>query len=279
MTDNAGDTACDRQPPARCDPAAPRTITKVFPGTVALDDVTFNVYHGKVNVLVGENGAGKSTLMKILAGVEQPTQGSILLEDQEIHLHSPLDATRGHRHHLPGTEPVPQPERGGQHLPGARDRPKRADRPESARNRTRRELIERLEQNIDPDALVGDLRIGQQQIVEIAKALAQDVRILIMDEPTSALSTAEVEVLFRVINELKAHGVSIIYISHKLDELLQIGDYVTVLRDGQTGGRSESAADINVPWIIEKMVGQQPGGAVHPHGTPDRRGAAARWKT
>ena len=96
-----------------------------------------------------------------------------------------------------------------------------------------RELLQRLEQDIDPDETVSNLRIGEQQIVEIAKALTQDVRVLIMDEPTSALSQAEVEVLFRVIDELKARGVAIVYISHKLDELLRIGDQVTVLRDGR----------------------------------------------
>jgi len=119
---------------------------------------------------------------------------------------------------------------------------------------------------------VGDLRVGEQQIVEIARALSQNVRILIMDEPTSALSAAEVEALFRVIRELKAQGVSIIYISHKLEELLQIGDYVTVLRDGQLVAEAP-AAGVNVNWIVEKMVGRdtesffhreehEPGGAL-----------------
>jgi erythritol transport system ATP-binding protein len=102
--------------------------------------------------------------------------------------------------------------------------------------------MQRLEHDIDPNALVSDLRIGQQQIVEIAKALAQDVRILIMDEPTSALSAAEVEVLFKVIADLKAHGVSIIYISHKLEEITRISDYVTVLRDGRLVAEAPIAA-------------------------------------
>jgi len=117
------------------------------------------------------------------------------------------------------------------------------------------EMINRLEQKIDPNAMVSELRIGQQQIIEIAKALIQDVRILIMDEPTSALSAAEVEILFRVIRELKAQGVSIIYISHKLEELLQIGDIITVLRDGRKVAEEE-AAKVSVSWLIEKMVGR-----------------------
>jgi erythritol transport system ATP-binding protein len=119
------------------------------------------------------------------------------------------------------------------------------------------DLIHRLEQNINPNEMVGELRIGQQQIVEIAKALAQDVRVLIMDEPTSALSASEVEILFRVIRDLKAHGVSIIYISHKLEELLQIGDFITVFRDGKKVA-DEEASNVTVPWLIEKMVGRNP---------------------
>lgn len=232
-------------------------ITKVFPGTVALDQVTFNVYTGKVNVLVGENGAGKSTLMKILAGVEQPTRGRVLLDGKEIRLRNPLDAVRygigiiyQELNLCPNLSVV-------DNIFLARELAQRGMIDKKAEKQQARELVRRLEQNIDPDALVSDLRIGQQQIVEIAKALAQEVRILIMDEPTSALSTAEVEVLFRVIRELKSHGVSIIYISHKLEELLQIGDYITVLRDGHLVAH-ESTEDIDVPWIIERMVGRNP---------------------
>jgi len=233
-------------------------ITKVFPGTVALDDVSFNVYYGKVNVLVGENGAGKSTLMKILAGVEQPTSGRIFLEDKEIHLRNIQEAA-SHGIGIIFQEMTLCPNLSVvENIYLAREVTQRGvliDK--KIQKQHTRELVRRLEQNIDPDAMVGDLRIGQQQIIEIARALAQDIRILIMDEPTSALSTTEVEVLFRVINELKSRGVSIIYISHKLDELLQIGDYVTVLRDGRLV-ETASAADIDVPWIIEKMVGKNP---------------------
>ena len=232
-------------------------ITKVYPGTVALDNVDFNVYHGKVNVLIGENGAGKSTLMKILAGVERPTSGRIFLEDKEIHIQNISDATAQgigiifqEMTLCPNLSVV-------ENIYLAREVTQRGVIDKKAQRTNARELVRRLEQNIAPDVQVSDLRIGQQQIIEIARALAQDVRILIMDEPTSALSTAEVAVLFRVINELKASGVSIIYISHKLDELLQIGDYVTILRDGRLV-ETARAADISVPWIIEKMVGKNP---------------------
>lgn len=232
-------------------------ITKVFPGTVALDDVSFQVRKGKVNVVIGENGAGKSTLMKILAGVERPTSGRILLDNQEIHLHSPLDATRlgigiiYQELNLCANLSVTD------NIYLACELVHNGLINQKLEKQQAQQLIKRLEQNIDPNELVGDLRIGQQQIVEIAKALAQDVRILIMDEPTSALSAAEVEVLFRIIRELKSHGVAIIYISHKLEELLQIGDYITVLRDGHKVAEAE-AEKVNVSWLIEKMVGRNP---------------------
>jgi erythritol transport system ATP-binding protein len=225
---------------------------------VALDNVSFNVYHGKVNVLVGENGAGKSTLMKILAGVEQPTAGQIFLEDKKIHLRNIQEASdQGIGIIFQEMSLCPNLSV-AENIYLAREVTQRGvsiDR--KTQKEHTRELVRRLEQNIDPDTPISDLRIGQQQIIEIARALAQDVRILIMDEPTSALSNAEVEVLFRVINELKSRGVSIVYISHKLDELLQIGDYVTVLRDGKLV-QTARAADISVTWIIEKMVGKNP---------------------
>ncbi|MEW6649847.1 MAG: ATP-binding cassette domain-containing protein, partial [Chloroflexota bacterium] len=208
-------------------------ITKVFPGTVALDNVTYNVYRGKVNVLIGENGAGKSTLMKILAGVEQPTKGRVLLEGKEIRLRSPLDATR-HGIGIIFQELNLCPNLSvTDNIFLAREIARQGMLIDKQNQKQKTlELINRLEHRIPPDTLVADLRIGQQQIIEIAKALSQDARILIMDEPTSALSAVEVEVLFKIIRELKAAGVSIIYISHKLEELLQIGDHITILRDG-----------------------------------------------
>ena len=206
-------------------------LFRSFPGTIALDKVDFNVYRGKVNVLVGENGAGKSTLMKVLAGVERATSGTLLMDGEQIDIHSPHDAAK-HGIGIIYQEMNLFPNLNvTENIFMAHEKIKNGlliDRKEQ--RRITQSLLDRLEQPIDPDDMVSNLRIGQQQIVEIAKALAQDVRILIMDEPTSALSTSEVEVLFGVIRELQADGVSIIYISHKLDELLQIGDYVTVLR-------------------------------------------------
>ncbi|MCB0052658.1 MAG: sugar ABC transporter ATP-binding protein [Caldilinea sp.] len=238
-------------------------VTKVFPGTVALDHVDFNVYRGKVNALIGENGAGKSTLMKIMAGVERPTGGELLLDGKPIQLRSPLHAEQlgigiiyQEMNLCPNLSVAENIYLGRELAPTGLVVDKKAQRTQT------RALMQRLEHAIDPDTLVSDLRIGQQQIVEIAKALAQDVRILIMDEPTSALSASEVEVLFKVIADLKAHGVSIIYISHKLEEITQISDYVTVLRDGRLVAEARNA-DIDVPWIIEKMVGKNPANLFH----------------
>jgi erythritol transport system ATP-binding protein len=238
-------------------------ISKLFPGTVALDHVNFNVYRGKVNVLVGENGAGKSTLMKILAGVYTPTSGKLLLEGEEIHLRNPVEAARHgigiiyqEMNLFPNLSVMENIFMAREITHG------RVVIDQKTQTQRAAALLERLRQPISPTDLVADLRIGQQQIVEIAKALAQEARILIMDEPTSALSTAEVAILFEVIRELKANDVSIIYISHKLDELLQIGDYVTVLRDGKLVAE-EPAAAINVQWIIEQMVGRNPASLFH----------------
>jgi erythritol transport system ATP-binding protein len=232
-------------------------ITKVFPGTLALDNVNFNTYRGKVNVLVGENGAGKSTLMKILAGVEQPTHGELLLEGQPVRFHNTLESS-AHGIGIIYQELDLFPNLSiYENIFMAREI-KQGISIDIRKEITRtEELLQHLEHPMDPKTLVGDLRLGQQQIVAIAKALAQNVRILIMDEPTSALSQTEVSVLFRVIAELKEQGVSIIYISHKLEELLQIGDFLTVLRDGKVQAEAR-VSEVDLPWIIEKMVGRNP---------------------
>ena len=234
-----------------------RNMSKVFPGTLALDKVNFQIHRGKVNILVGENGAGKSTLMNILAGVHQPTHGEILMDGRKIELRSPSEAIKhgiGIIHqelNLFSNMSVIDNIFAGREIRnrfGGVDYQKEEE--------ITRQLLNRLEESIDPATLVGDLRVGQQQLVEIARALSEDIRILIMDEPTSALSIKEVDVLFRVIRELLMQGVSIIYISHKLEELLQIAEYITVLRDGKVVA-SKRAENIDVNWIIEKMVGRR----------------------
>ena len=234
---------------------AAEEISKVFPGTLALDGVNFNVYRGKVNVLVGENGAGKSTLMKILAGVEAPTSGRLQMDGHEVVFKNPRDAARA------GVGIIYQelnlfPNLNiAENIFAGRELTKLEVVDHRAQEEMAKKVLGRLEQPLNPRTMVGDLRMGQQQIVEIAKALAQNVRVLIMDEPTSALTAAETEALFQIIADLKAHDVAIVYISHKLEELLRIGDYVTVLRDGKLAAEAQ-AADIDITWIIEKMVGR-----------------------
>jgi erythritol transport system ATP-binding protein len=231
-------------------------IDKTYGGVVALDGVDFDVHAGAVNVLIGENGAGKSTLMKILAGVEQPTAGRLLLDGEPVRFASVREAARAgvgivfQELNLCPNLTVTQNIFLGRELTkaGATDH--------TAENARAREVLARLAHGIDPDASVGDLRVGEQQIVEIAKALVEDARVLILDEPTSALSAAEVEVLFGVIGELKRAGVAVIYISHRLEELMRIGDFVTVLRDGRLVA-SEPASQVSVAWIIEKMLGDK----------------------
>lgn len=238
-------------------------ITKVFPGTVALDGVDFNVRRGQVNALIGENGAGKSTLMKILAGVEQPTRGRVVLDGEAIQLSSPRDAARyGIAIIYQELNLFPNLSVADNIFAGRELRGRYGTVNYKAQEQIALELLQRLEEPISPRALVEELRVGQQQAVEIAKALAQDVRILIMDEPTSALSAAEVRVLFRIIAELKAAGVSIIYISHKLDELIEVADQITVLRDGKVVAEAP-AGPVTIPWIVEKMVGRRPEALYH----------------
>lgn len=230
-------------------------ITKRFPGTVALDGVDFTVYASAVNVLIGENGAGKSTLMKILAGVDRPTSGRLLLKGVPVEFKSTREAAQAgigiifQELNLYPNLSI------SENIFVARELTRNGVVQHRRQEQITADLLDRLEQPLTPGTLVRDLRMGQQQIVEIAKALSQNVRILIMDEPTSALTTAETEALFRIITDLKANGVAIIYISHKLEELLRIGDYVTILRDGKLAG-SAPARSVTVPWMIEKMVGR-----------------------
>ncbi|XVU29676.1 sugar ABC transporter ATP-binding protein [Actinoplanes sp. CA-054009] len=234
-------------------------ISKNYGGVRALKDVTFTAYRGKVNVLVGENGAGKSTLMKILSGSEQPTSGEILLDGEPVRLGSPRDAqARGigiiHQElslfpNLSIAENMfagRELRRGGRFVDQA-----------SQRRRTAEVLAKLGQGHLSPATTVGDLPIGQQQLVEIGRALLEDVRVLIMDEPTSALSNHEVDVLFEVMADLRKHDVTVIYISHKLDEFRRIGDWVTVFRDGRLVAH-ESMARTDTGWIVREMVGRDP---------------------
>ncbi|WLS06095.1 sugar ABC transporter ATP-binding protein [Shinella oryzae] len=232
-----------------------KDITKAYSGIVALKKADLKLRRGAVNVLVGENGAGKSTMMRIIAGVERPTLGEIWMDGERIHLDSPADAVRhgigivfqelnlfgnlSVAENIFATREITRGLRGIDH---------------KAQVEKANEFLNRLEAGISADTLAEDLPIGQQQLVEIARAVSLDTRILIMDEPTSALSAAEVDVLFRVIADLKARGVAIVYISHRLEELMRIGDYITVLKDGQITGHA-MVKDIDTRWIVRSMIG------------------------
>jgi erythritol transport system ATP-binding protein len=230
-------------------------VSKVYSGTVAVKRASFEVRRGAVNVLVGENGAGKSTLMKIIAGVEQPTHGRILLDGKEVSFASAGDAAAHgiamvfQELNLFGNLSVAENIFATREITNAVGK---IDHKEQ--NRRAAGFLERLQAGIRPEMLVEDLMIGQQQLVEIAKAVSLDARVLIMDEPTSALSAAEVEILFKVIADLKAQGVAIVYISHRLEELIRIGDFITVLRDGRVTG-NELVKNIDTQWIVRQMIG------------------------
>ncbi len=235
-----------------------RNITKRYGGVHALTGVDFVIRRGKVTTLFGENGAGKSTLMKILSGVEQPTSGSIELDGVEVAFASPSDAvdlgiTIIHQE----LNLAPNLSVRDNIFLGREAKTATGTIDYTAENQIVEELMTQLEEDITPDTLVSDLRLGQQQIVEIAKALASNARVLIMDEPTSALSATEVGVLFKVISDLTASGVSIVYISHHLEEALHVTDYAVVFRDGSLIA-TEVRANIDLPWIINTMVGHAP---------------------
>lgn len=234
---------------------AARNVAKSYGSVHALKGVNFDIHRGQVTTLFGENGAGKSTLMKILSGVIQPSTGEIILDGAPVAFASANDARdRGisiiHQElSLAPNMSVRDNIFMGREIMG----PGGVNFAEEERQV--RKLMQELEEKIDPLTPVEELRLGQQQIVEIARALSVDSRILIMDEPTSALSANEVEVLFKVIRDLTAKGVSIVYISHHLEEALTITDHAVVLRDGNMTAYAPRA-DIDLEWIVRNMVGE-----------------------
>ncbi|GMA32490.1 sugar ABC transporter ATP-binding protein [Litorihabitans aurantiacus] len=233
-------------------------VTKAYGGTHALRGVDFELRVGEVTALIGENGAGKSTLMKILAGVEQPSTGTITLDGEPVDFRSPTEAV-AHGVAIIHQELNLCPNLSiADNIFLAREETRGGMVDFGAQRRAAAEFLARLEEPLDPTMLAGDLRLGQQQLVEIARALSEDARVLIMDEPTSALSHAEVEVLFRVIRDLTSRGVSIVYISHHLDECLELADTAVVLRDGRIVAEAPMA-DVDLGWIVTQMVGREEG--------------------
>jgi ribose transport system ATP-binding protein len=235
-----------------------RKITKKFSGVAALRDVDLRVYAGKVNAIVGENGAGKSTLMNILSGVYTDYEGCLLVNGKAVSFQATTDAQRAgiamiHQElnlvsHLSiaeniflGREPLT--------FAGLIDYKKM--RSEAAK------VMQRLRFSENPKARIANLRVGQQQLVEIAKALSLNAQVLIMDEPTSSLSEGETAALFGVIRSLTEKGVAIVYITHKMDELAQLADYVTVLRDGAYISETP-VKNTTTDEIVRLMVGRDP---------------------
>ncbi|MCL4396667.1 MAG: sugar ABC transporter ATP-binding protein [Chloroflexi bacterium] len=234
-----------------------RGISKSFPGVKALNDVTFECRPGGVHALVGENGAGKSTLMKILSGVYQPDAGEVFWRGQRVRLQSPRDAQdRGisiiyqefnlvpymnvAENILLGREPSA--------LLGMLDRRKLYSEA--------RRWLDILNVDLNPRLPIERLTVAQQQIVEIVKALTYDAELIVMDEPTAALAPHEVSNLFRFVETLKSRGKTVIFISHRLDEVFQVADWITVLKDGSVVA-SRSARDLNKAQVVQYMVGRE----------------------
>jgi len=235
-----------------------RNVVKTYGGTQALKGVDFDIARGTVTTLFGENGAGKSTLMKILSGVERPTSGDVVLDGEPVVFASTVDARdRGISIIHQELSLAPNLSVRDNIFMGRELRTSRGTVDFAEEIRQTRTILTELEEEIDPLTPVSALRLGQQQIVEIARALSVNARILIMDEPTSALSASEVEILFKVIRDLTSRGVSIVYISHHLEEALRITDHAVVLRDGSITATAP-AHEIDLEWVVRQMVGAQP---------------------
>jgi len=231
-------------------------IVKEFPGVRALKGVQLNVRPGTVHTLMGENGAGKSTLMKCLIGIQAPTSGKIIYDGKEVHFKTTLEAMNAGISMI-HQELSPVPERSVCDNVWLGREPRKGLVVDHKKMRADCiELFKKLGLDLDPDAKMGDLTVAKMQMVEIAKAVSYDSRIVIMDEPTSSLTDAEVEHLFRIIADLKAKNVAIIYISHKMDEIFRISDDITVYRDGEYVA-TDRAENLNVDKVITLMVGRE----------------------
>lgn len=232
-------------------------ISKRYGATLALNDVRFELRAGEVHALMGENGAGKSTLMKILSGNEQRDSGRIIMDGQDIDIRSPRDARKygiaiihQELNTVPemtvaenlflGQEPVT--------FAGVLDRRRMY--------REAQQKLDRIHANIDPRVPLGSLSIGRQQMVEIARAVSEDARVLVLDEPTAALSRAETLELYRIIEQMREAGVGMVYISHRMEEVWRLADRVTVFRDGTWIG-TEAMGDISTTDVVRMMVGRQ----------------------
>ena len=237
-----------------------RGVVKTFPGVKALDNAQLQLRPGTVHALMGENGAGKSTLMKCMFGIYHMDEGEVIYEGEPVEIKGPLDAlNRGIA--MVHQELQPIPERSiGENIYVGRYPTKKVgpitviDHEKMYEDAAK--VLKEVHLNYDPKAKLGTLSVSQMQLVEIAKAVSADCKVLILDEPTSSLTAAEVEALFTIVDELRAKGVSIVYISHKMDEILRISDEVTIMRDGQYIG-TWASKELTTDFIITKMVGRE----------------------
>jgi ribose transport system ATP-binding protein len=235
-----------------------RGVSKEFPGVLAVDGVDLEIMPGEVHALAGENGAGKSTLMKLLSQVERPTEGEVEISGEPVAFHGP-----GYAQSL-GVAMVYQEFALAPHLSVAENlflgrEPARAGFVNRRKEKERAvELLGRVGLEIDPDRLVSSLTVAEQQRVEIAKALAIEAKVLILDEPTATLAEKEIEGLFGVIQDLASRGISILYISHRLDEIFAIADRVTVMRDGRVVD-TLPASELDEEKLVRLMVGREVG--------------------
>ncbi len=235
-------------------------ISKAFSGNVVLDNVSFELKPGEIHALMGENGAGKSTLMKILTGIYTRDAGTIKVDGQEVQFKSPKEAEalgiaviHQELNILPDLTVTENLFLGKEKTYGFLGILKKKEMDEEAKV-----LLSRLGLDIDPRTRTGDLSVGKQQIIEIAKAIASDAKYIVMDEPTAALTDREIETLFVTINELKAKGIAFVYISHRMEEIFSICDRITILRDGTYVGVRE-IAHTSFDEIVSMMVGRELG--------------------
>jgi ribose transport system ATP-binding protein len=232
-------------------------IVKTFPGVRALDEAGLRVYPGQVMALLGENGAGKSTLMKVLTGIYQADAGSVIYRGQPVHFKGPRDSQdQGISIIHQELNLLPELSIAANIFLGREPRTRFGNIDHAQLRERASALLHRLGVKHGPDTRLGDLSIGEQQMVEIAKALSFDASVIIMDEPTDALTDTETDQLFAVIRELREQGCGIVYISHRLKEIFQICDRVTVLRDGKWIGE-KAVSDLDEDKIIEMMVGRR----------------------
>ena len=238
-----------------------KDVYKAFPGVVALDHVKLQLKPGTVHALMGENGAGKSTLMKCMFGIYTMDEGEIFIDGEKVEIHNPSEALeKGIAMVHQELQPIPA-RTIGENIYLGRYPMKKAlgfipvvDHEKMYSDAER--VLKEVRMDFDPKKKLGELSVSQMQSVEIAKAVSANCRVLILDEPTSSLTQNEVEALFRIIDDLKAKGVAIVYISHKMDEILRISDEVTIMRDGHYIGTWD-AKGLTTDFIITKMVGRE----------------------